>query len=193
MNVAGIDEAGRGPLAGPVVCAAVILPKRKVPVDLNDSKQLSERQREHLYAWICENAVAYRIEFVSAASIDRMNILQATLYGMRCALEGLATTADMALIDGNRVPAGLACPARAVIGGDTLEPCIMAASVLAKVSRDRHMQALDALYPGYGFAQHKGYPTAGHRQALQQLGVCPEHRRSYAPVQRALQQYGGAK
>jgi len=193
MRVAGIDEAGRGPLAGPVVCAAVILPEVRLPADLNDSKQLSERQRETLFDWICQNAVAYRIEFVSAASIDRLNILQATLHGMRCALEGLATAAELALIDGNRVPAGLPCPARAVIGGDALEPCIMAASVLAKVSRDRHMQALDALYPGYGFAQHKGYPTAGHRQALQQLGACPEHRRSYAPVQRALQQHGAAK
>ncbi len=193
MNVAGIDEAGRGPLAGPVVCAAVILPKRKLPDDLNDSKQLSERQREHLYSWICENAVAYRIEFVSAACIDRMNILQATLHGMRNALEGLKPVAELALIDGNRVPPDLPCTARAIIGGDALEPCIMAASILAKVSRDRHMQALDTLYPGYGFAQHKGYPTAAHRQALLQLGACPEHRRSYAPVQRALQQHSAAK
>jgi len=178
MNfVAGVDEAGRGPLAGPVTVAAVILnPAHPIP-GLNDSKQLSEKRREALYPQITEHALAWHIEFVEAAEIDRLNIFQATMTGMR-----------RALIDGNRIPECLPCPAKAIVGGDAIEPAIMAASILAKVTRDRHMHALHLEYPQYGFDRHKGYPTAAHRHALIEHGPCPEHRRSYSPVQQSLRQ-----
>jgi len=185
--IAGVDEAGRGPLAGPVTVAAVILdPARPIP-GLNDSKQLSEKRREAVYPHIIEHALAWHIEFIQAAEIDRLNILQATLTGMRRALLALPPHPMQALIDGNRVPEALPCPARAVIGGDATEPAIMAASILAKVARDRHMLALHRTYPQYGFDRHKGYPTAAHRQALAEHGPSPEHRRSYAPVRKSLQ------
>jgi len=184
--VAGVDEAGRGPLAGPLTVAAVILdPARSIP-DLNDSKQLSEKRREALYPQITEYALAWHIEFVQAAEIDQLNILQATLTGMRRALLALSPEPTHALIDGNRLPQDLPCPTSAIIGGDALEPAIMAASILAKVARDRHMLALHRQYPQYGFDRHKGYPTKAHQQALIEHGPCPEHRRSFAPVRQCL-------
>ena len=187
IHIAGVDEAGRGPLAGPVTVAAVILDPTHPIAGLNDSKQLSERKREALYPLILERALAWRIEFVEADEIDRLNILQATLTGMQRALEGLAITPQHALIDGNRIPNRLPCPATAIIGGDASEPAISAASILAKVSRDRRMLELHAHYPHYGFDRHKGYPSAAHRAALLTHGPCPEHRRSYAPVRKLLE------
>ncbi len=185
--VAGVDEAGRGPLAGPVVVAAVILDPARVIRGLDDSKYLSEERRSVLEPRIRERALAYSVIVVDAAEIDRINIFQATMLGMRRALAALATVPQLALIDGNRLPKQLPCPARAVIGGDASEPAISAASILAKVARDRLMLALDAEHPGYGFARHKGYPTPEHLQSLQQLGPCIQHRRSFAPVRALLQ------
>ena len=187
LRIAGVDEAGRGPLAGPVTVAAVILDPER-PIDgLNDSKKLTEAKREALYPLIVERALAWRIEFVEADEIDALNILQATLIGMRRALQGLSLAADCARIDGNRLPPGLPCPAEAIIGGDAIEPAIMAASILAKVARDRHMQELHARYPQYGFDHHKGYPSPAHLAALAEHGPCSEHRRSYSPVRDAIQ------
>ena len=185
MKTAGVDEAGRGPLAGPVVCAAVILPPDDGLVGLDDSKKLGEGRRERLFEAILGIATAHCIQFIDPATIDRMNILQATLHGMQLAVRGLSPLPEMVLVDGNRLPAGLPCPARSVVGGDGIERCIMAASILAKVSRDRYLHELDARYPVYGFARHKGYPTAEHLAALLRHGPCPEHRRSYGPVQQA--------
>ncbi len=186
LRIAGVDEAGRGPLAGPVSVAAVILDPRHPIEGLNDSKKLSEARREALYPLIVERALAWRIEFVECDEIDRLNILQATLTGMRRALEGLSPSADAARIDGNRLPQVLPCPAEALVGGDAIEPAIMAASILAKVARDRRMLELHALHPQYGFDRHKGYPSPAHLAALAAHGPCPEHRRSYAPVREAL-------
>ena len=186
MLVAGVDEAGRGPLAGPVCVAAVILDPARPIGGLNDSKQLSERRREALYPLIIEHALAWRIEFVEAGEIDALNILQATMTGMRRAVRALAPAAAHALIDGNRVPDDMPCAATAIIDGDASEPAIMAASILAKVARDARMRELHLQYPQYGFDRHKGYPSAIHREALQMHGPCPQHRRSFAPVQRAL-------
>jgi ribonuclease HII len=186
LRIAGVDEAGRGPLAGPVTVAAVILDPER-PIDgLNDSKKLSEARREALYPLIIERALAWRVEFIGCDEIDRLNILQATLVGMRRALEGLSPPADAARIDGNRLPQSLPCPAEALIGGDAIEPAIMAASILAKVARDRHMLELHLQYPQYGFDRHKGYPSPAHLAALAAHGPCPQHRRSYAPVRDAL-------
>lgn len=185
-RIAGVDEAGRGPLAGPLTVAAVILDPARPIAGLNDSKKLSEKRRDALYEQIIERALAWRIEIIEVAEIDTLNILQATLAGMRRAVAGLEPAADEALLDGNKIPPDMPCPARAIVGGDGLEPAIGAASILAKVCRDRIMQALEQDFPGYGFAVHKGYPTAAHRQALQQLGPCPQHRLSYAPVKKAL-------
>ena len=186
LLVAGVDEAGRGPLAGPVCVAAVILDPSRPIEGLNDSKQLSERRREALYPLIADRALAWRIEFVEADEIDALNILQATMTGMRRAVAALSPSAAHALIDGNRVPDGLPCAATAIIDGDASEPAIMAASILAKVARDARMRELHAQYPQYGFDRHKGYPSALHREALLKHGPCPQHRRSFAPVQRAL-------
>lgn len=183
--IAGVDEAGRGPLAGPVVVAAVILdPKRRIR-GLADSKVLAEPIREKLYERIRERCIAFSVVVVDRAEIDMVNILQASLLGMSRALVALTPAPTRALIDGNRLPVSLPCPAKALVGGDALEPTISAASILAKVTRDRYMTALDQQYPGYGFARHKGYPTPEHFDALNRLGPCPEHRRSFAPV-RAL-------
>lgn len=184
---AGVDEAGRGPLAGPVVVAAVILDPQR-PIDgLADSKRLSERQRETLYPLIIERAHTWHIVVVARDRIDHLNIFQATMAGMCEALAGLQPSAELALIDGNRLPKSLPCPGLAVVGGDAIEPAISAASILAKVSRDRYMRELDLRYPGYGFAEHKGYPTPDHLDALQRLGPCAEHRHSFAPVRMLLQ------
>ena len=187
IHIAGVDEAGRGPLAGPVTVAAVILDPARPIAGLNDSKQLSERKREALYPLILERALAWRIAFVEAIEIDQLNILQATLTGTRRALQGLSIPPSHALIDGNKLPTDLPCPATAIIGGDASEPAISAASILAKVSRDRRMLELHAHYPQYGFDRHKGYPSAAHRAALLAHGPCPEHRRSYAPVRKLLE------
>ncbi|HEX7814385.1 ribonuclease HII [Dyella sp.] len=187
LLIAGVDEAGRGPLAGPVVVAAVILDKARPIRGLNDSKQLKESTRETLYERIIERALAFHIVFVEREEIDRINIFQATMQGMTRALLGLSTAAGYALIDGNRLPKQLPCPARAIVGGDASEPAISAASILAKVSRDRHMVAMDALHPGYGFARHKGYGVPEHLSALTRLGPCSQHRRSFAPVRALLE------
>ncbi len=176
--VAGVDEAGRGPLAGPVYVAAVIMPDDTENVGINDSKKLSEKKREELYDLIIERAVSYSIVSVSARDIDRMNILAATMSGMKRAVESLSPPADFALVDGNRLP-DLSVPARYVIKGDSLSVSIAAASILAKVSRDRYMKVLDETYPQYLFAKHKGYPTALHYEMIKEYGPCPEHRVSF--------------
>lgn len=186
LRIAGVDEAGRGPLAGPVVVAAVILDPARGIEGLDDSKKLSEKRREQLYPLIIEQSLAWRIEFVDVTEIDTLNILQATLTGMRRALQALSPKAQLARIDGNRLPRDLPCPAEAVIGGDAIDTAIMAASILAKVARDRHMLALHAQWPQYGFDRHKGYPTATHLSLLREHGPCPQHRRSFAPVQQSL-------
>ncbi|WP_201314056.1 ribonuclease HII [Dyella sp. EPa41] len=181
--IAGVDEAGRGPLAGPVSVAAVILdPSRPKIRGLDDSKKLTEARREALYEKIVDRALAYCVVLVTADEIDRINIFQATMTGMCRALAGLNPSAHEAWIDGNALPRELPCAGRAIIGGDALEPAISAASILAKVSRDRWMVELDREYPGYGFAEHKGYATPFHLSALKRLGPCPQHRRSFAPV-----------
>lgn len=185
-RIAGVDEAGRGPLAGPLAVAAVILDPRHPIAGLADSKRLSAKRRESLSLQIRERALAWSLVMIAPADIDRLNILQATMHGMRQSLRDLRTMADLALIDGNRLPDDLPCPARAIIGGDAIEPAISAASIIAKVARDAFMLELDTRFPGYGFAGHKGYPTRVHMDALMRLGPCAHHRRSYAPVRRAL-------
>ena len=185
-RVAGIDEAGRGPLAGPVVCAAVILDPRRPISGLADSKALSAIARERLFPLIQAQALAWQVVFIEADEIDRINILQATLLGMRRALCTLSIAAELALIDGNKIPRNLPCSAQALVGGDGIEPAIMAASILAKVSRDNHMHTVHARYPDYGFDRHKGYPTPAHLAALAHFGPCPEHRQSFAPVRRRI-------
>nr|WP_223250790.1 ribonuclease HII [Rhodanobacter denitrificans] len=188
MLTAGVDEAGRGPLAGPLAVAAVILdPNRPIP-GLDDSKKLSEAKREALYPLIIERALAYCIVLIERDEIDSLNIFQATMTGMSRAVAGLVPVAHQVLIDGNQLPKDLPCPGRAIVGGDALEPAISAASILAKVSRDRVMVTLDGEHPGYGFAVHKGYPTPAHLAALQRLGPCRQHRRSFAPVRLLLDQ-----
>jgi len=181
---AGVDEAGRGPLAGPVVVAAVILPSQYELDSLDDSKRLSALKREQLAPLIEAQAVAYSVEFVEIDEIDRVNILQATLNGMRRAVEKLEPAPLRVMIDGNRAPR-LSCEVNTIIGGDRLIPSISAASVLAKVYRDRLMKSMHLLYPEYGFDRHKGYPTAHHLDRLRALGPCPIHRKSFAPVRRA--------
>ena len=184
--VAGVDEVGRGPLCGPVVTAAVILDPARPIQGLNDSKKLTEARREALFDEIQEKALAWCIARAEVHEIDRLNILHATMLAMQRAVEGLSVTPKLALIDGNRCPK-LAVPSAPVIGGDAQVPAIAAASILAKVSRDREMQALDLIYPGYGLAAHKGYPTPAHLEALQRLGPTLIHRQSFAPVRNLLQ------
>ncbi|MGY1425213.1 ribonuclease HII [Lysobacter sp. A289] len=189
QRIAGIDEAGRGPLAGPVVIAAVVLGPGRTPVNgLNDSKQLNAKRREALYDRIVERALAWHVVAVEVEEIDRINIFQATMVGMRRALEGVLHVAELARIDGNALPRGLPCPAEAWIGGDARDRAIMAASILAKVTRDRLMADLHQQYPHYGFDAHKGYPTPAHLAALVTHGPCPQHRRSFAPVRAASAQ-----
>ena len=184
--VAGVDEAGRGPLAGPVVAAAVILDPDR-PIDgLDDSKKLDERRREALYDEITSRALGWSVVEVSPQEIDRLNILAATLAGMKRALESLEPRPVLALVDGNRAP-DVAFTVRTLVGGDALEPAISAASILAKVTRDRRMLEWHARYPAYGFNRHKGYPTPEHLRRLEALGPCEIHRRSFAPVRNAMQ------
>ncbi len=185
-RVAGVDEAGRGPLAGPVVVAAVVFdPARPRINGLDDSKQLTARRRELLHGRIVERALAWEVVVVDVDEIDRINIHQATMLGMRRAVEAVAAWTDVARIDGNALPRGLPCVAEAWIGGDARERSIMAASILAKVTRDRLMLALHPLHPHYGFDGHKGYATPAHLAALRLHGPCAHHRRSFAPVRAA--------
>jgi ribonuclease HII len=186
MLVAGVDEAGRGPLAGPVVVAAVILNPQQTIEGLDDSKRLTAARREILFAQIQQHALAWSIVHIEAADIDRMNILQATLWGMQRAVIELQPKPVRVLIDGNRAPE-LDFEVQTIVQGDRLEPAISAASILAKVSRDRYMLQLHDTFPYYGFDQNKGYPTPGHLQLLLQHGPCTQHRRSFAPVRRLLQ------
>ena len=176
--VCGIDEAGRGPLAAPVYAAAVILPERFSLPGLDDSKKLSAKKREQLYDEICSQAAAWCVASASEDEIDELNILQATFLAMRRACEGLAVPAAYALVDGNRMPP-LAIPGETIVKGDARSASIAAASILAKVSRDRYMEEMDALYPQYQFARHKGYGTKLHVELLRQYGPCPIHRRSF--------------
>lgn len=176
--VCGVDEAGRGPLCGSVVAAAVILPPDYIPEGLNDSKKLTAKKREALFDVICQNALAYSIAEATVEEIDTLNILEADLLAMRRAIDGLQIKADFALIDGN-IARDFQIPARAVVHGDALSPSIAAASVLAKVTRDRQCIELDRQYPEYGIAKHKGYGTKAHMEALRQYGPAPIHRKQF--------------
>ena len=187
QRLAGVDEVGRGPLAGPVVAAAVILDPDRPVEGLKDSKKLSERRREELAWQIRERALAWSLGRAEVHEIDRINILQASLLAMQRAVAALSLAPGLVLVDGNRCPR-LDYPSQAVVRGDALVPAISAASIIAKVSRDREMVELDSRYPGYGLAKHKGYPSKAHLEALQTLGVTPIHRRSYAPVRRLLEE-----
>jgi ribonuclease HII len=179
--VAGVDEAGRGPLAGPVTAAAVILDPARPIAGVADSKQLSAVRREELDVIIKESALAWAVASASVQEIDTLNILQASLLAMRRAVEALRIPPARVLVDGNRCPS-LACSVEAIVRGDVHVPAISAASILAKVARDREMRRLDALYPGYDFARHKGYPTREHVALLRDRGPCAIHRRSFRPV-----------
>jgi ribonuclease HII len=184
-HVAGVDEAGRGPLAGPVIAAAVILDPDNPVYGLKDSKQLTQSRRETLYLEITQKSLAWATGRASVEEIDRLNILQATLLAMQRAVVMLSPPAQRVLVDGNQCPR-LDCPVEAVVRGDSTVAVISAASIIAKVTRDREMVELDRRYPGYGLARHKGYPSREHLLALQNLGVTPSHRRSYAPVRKLL-------
>lgn len=188
--ICGVDEAGRGPLVGSVVAGAVVLDPENPIEGLKDSKKLTAARREYLYEQIMVKAKAWGVGEASPAEIDDINILQATMLAMRRAIEDLANRLgawpDKALIDGNRCPE-LPIAAEAIIKGDSKEPAISAASILAKVTRDRQMQLLHERYPQYGFAQHMGYPTEAHFAALKEFGVCEEHRRSFSPVRKVLE------
>lgn len=186
MLIAGTDEAGRGPLVGSVVAAAVILDPNNPIEGLNDSKKLTEKKREKLFVEIQEKALAWAIAEATASEIDEFNILQASLLAMRRAVEQLNVQPEHVLADGNKVPQGLKMSCDAVVGGDALHAEISAASILAKVTRDRQMVELDAKYPQFGFAKHKGYPTKAHFEAIAEYGVIEEHRRSFGPVKKAL-------
>ncbi len=186
LCIAGVDEAGRGPLVGSVVAAAVILDPERPILGINDSKKLTEKQRHRLFDLIIENAAAYCIAEATPAEIDELNILHATMLAMRRAINGLPVVPRLALIDGNRCP-DANIPCQAIVGGDALEISIGAASILAKVTRDRQLEALDAIHPQYGFAKHKGYPTAAHVAALMEHGAIDDHRRSFKPVRDAIE------
>mgnify|MGYP000302975521 CR=1 FL=1 len=185
--IAGVDEAGRGPLAGPVVAAAVILDDQNPIVGLNDSKKLTALRREKLYDEIRAKALCCSVAQASVEEIDQLNILQATLLAMRRAVEGLRLKPAKVLVDGNRLPV-LDVLAEAIVQGDATIPAISAASILAKVTRDRWCAELDQRFPEYGFAGHKGYGTAEHLAALRMHGACPEHRKTFAPVAQVLDQ-----
>lgn len=178
-RICGIDEAGRGPLAGPVFAAAVIMPSGLVIDGVNDSKKLSEKKRSELFDIICEKALAFGIAAASEAEIDSINILNATYLAMERAAAALDITPDLILVDGNRLPPQLPCEGRTIIKGDSLSHSIACASILAKVARDRYMLQLDSQYPQYAFARHKGYGTAAHIEALRAFGISPVHRRSF--------------
>lgn len=187
LLLAGVDEAGRGPLIGSVVAAAVILDPNQPIFGLDDSKKLTEKKREALAIEIKQKSLAWAIAEASAAEIDQLNILQASFLAMQRAIDALPTAAEFVLIDGNRLPKSLKQPALAVVKGDARHPAIAAASILAKVSRDAQLVELDKRYPAYGFAKHKGYPTAAHFAALKEHGTLAEHRKSFAPVRKQLE------
>ncbi|MEG7522755.1 MAG: ribonuclease HII [Chromatiales bacterium] len=184
--IAGVDEVGRGPLAGPVVAAAVILDPANPIEGLADSKKLIEKRRETLSGLICERSLAWALGRAEVEEIDEINILQASLLAMQRAVEALHMSPHKALVDGKHVP-NLACEVEAIIGGDNSVEAIGAASIIAKVARDREMVEMDQRYPGYGLARHKGYPTKMHLEALRELGVTAIHRRSFGPVRRLLE------
>lgn len=188
--VAGVDEAGRGPLAGPVFAAAVILDPERPIEGLDDSKKLSPERREHLAGQIRARALAWAVARADTEEIERLNILEATMLAMRRACLDLSLAPALILVDGNRLPKGLPCCARAVIGGDALEPAISAASILAKTARDACCLELHARYPHYAFDRHKGYGTALHMARLAEFGPCPAHRRGFAPIRRLLEAAG---
>lgn len=184
--VAGVDEVGRGPLAGAVIAAAVILDPKKPIAGLTDSKKLSEKKRDFLFEIIQNDALAWAVGRAEVGEIDTLNILHASMLAMKRAVEQLTPAAEFARIDGNRCPQ-LLIPSEAIVQGDLTVPCISAASIIAKVTRDREMALLDDQYPGYGLARHKGYPTQDHLDALKKLGPCIIHRRSFAPVAALLE------
>ena len=184
--VAGVDEVGRGPLAGPVVAAAVILDPNRPIEGLMDSKKISEKRREVLAVEIKEKAIAWAISRVDVDEIDRINILQASLKAMTIAVSDLKQEPDYVMVDGNRIPSDMNIKAEAVVKGDDRVACISAASIIAKVARDHEMVEMDTVYPGYGLAKHKGYPTKVHIEALQKLGVTEIHRRTFGPVKKVL-------
>jgi ribonuclease HII len=184
--IAGVDEAGRGPLAGPVIAAAVILDPNKPIAGLADSKKLTEKQRERLFNEIRSNALAWSVARARVTEIDEINILQASLLAMQRAVANLKIQPNLVLVDGNKCPL-FPCEARAIVRGDQTEASISAASIVAKVLRDRVMLMLEKKYPGYGFAKHKGYPTASHVEALQQIGPSRVHRLTFGPVAACLQ------
>lgn len=192
-RLAGIDEVGRGPLAGDVVAAAVILDPERPIHGLTDSKALTARRRDALSDTIKEQALAWSIARASVAEIDELNILQASLLAMKRAVLGLSITPDFCQVDGNKLPPGLPCAAEAIVQGDARVPAIGAASILAKVQRDRELVELDRQYPQYGFARHKGYPTAEHLAAIREHGILDHHRRSYGPVRACLDAATGEK
>ena len=179
--VAGVDEVGRGPLAGAVVCAAVIFDRGRIPDGLDDSKRLTANERERLFELILARGIV-SVAVASRARIDRMNILRASLWAMSRAIAGLARRPDHVLVDGNMHPPNLPCPSETIIGGDGVSVSIAAASIVAKVTRDRMMANVGRAYPGYGFESHMGYSTPGHFEALRAHGPCPQHRQSFAPV-----------
>lgn len=185
--LAGTDEAGRGPLAGEVVAAAVILNPKRPIVGLNDSKKLSEKKREALFIEIQEKALAFGIASATVEEIDQLNILHASMLAMSRAVAQLSVAPEHILVDGNRLPLNLPCPAEAVVKGDARHQAIAAASILAKVTRDRMIVEASEHYPQYGFEKHKGYPTAQHLEALNLHGITPLHRRSFAPVKKILE------
>jgi ribonuclease HII len=191
--IAGIDEAGRGPLAGPVLIAAVILPLNLRIDGLNDSKKLSDKKRNYLFDEICEKALEYKITSIDSNEIDKINILQATLKGMSFCAENLKLRPDLCLIDGNKIPDKIRHYSKSVIKGDAIYASISAASVLAKVTRDRYMIEMDKIYPEYGFKKHKGYPTKFHFYALDKFGITPIHRKSYKPVANIKKTYSSSK
>lgn len=184
--VAGVDEVGRGPLAGPVVAAAVILDPNQPIEGLMDSKKITEKRREVLADEIKEKAISWAISRVDVDEIDRINILQASLRAMTIAVEQLNQQPDYVMIDGNKIPADLSIRSEAIVKGDDRVSCISAASIIAKVARDQEMIEMDTIYPGYGLAKHKGYPTKVHVEALQKLGVTEIHRRTFGPVKKVL-------
>lgn len=185
LLIAGVDEAGRGPLAGDVYAAAVVLDEKKPILGLTDSKKLSARQRDTFARQIREQAIVWFVARADVSEIDQLNILQATMLAMQRAVQGLAVVPDQVLVDGNRVPM-LPMPSKAIVKGDLTEPAISAASILAKTARDASLAELHAQYPEYGFDQHKGYGTALHLAKLREHGPCPAHRQSFAPVRRCL-------
>ena len=189
--IAGVDEAGRGPLIGSVFAAAVILPPDFDLPYLNDSKKLSEKKRDILAAQIKEQAICFAVAHATVAEIAQLNILHAAMLAMKRAISGLNRQPEKVLIDGNRIPPDLPYLSQAVIDGDTLHPCIMAASILAKTARDAEMYDLDQQFPQYGFAKHKGYGTQLHLQAIEKYGILPEHRQDFAPIKKWLAKHGG--